>query len=182
MEQKEIILRNLIQIAKRYENEHTGLYSWEIPSVSDAEKWLEELRNPIVEEEELTLKDELQWLQFDIAKWSDKTFGTSQRNPAIIYHLKKEVDELIAALEKHNDMSCDESVLISDVTKHIHKTKMEYADCLILLLDSAAKYNLTVGCLVNAVKEKHEINKSRTWGKPDENGVIEHIKPKEENK
>lgn len=48
MERKEIILRNLIQIAKRYESEHTGLLAWEIPSVRDAEKWLEELRKPDV--------------------------------------------------------------------------------------------------------------------------------------
>jgi hypothetical protein len=48
MERKEIILRNLIQIAKRYESEHTGLLAWEIPSVRDAEKWLEKLRKPDV--------------------------------------------------------------------------------------------------------------------------------------
>ena len=32
---------------------------------------------------------ELEILMNDIAAWSDATFGKGQRNPAIVYHLKK---------------------------------------------------------------------------------------------
>lgn len=45
MERKTIILRNLIQLAQRYDTEHEGLFSWEIPSMIDAVKWLKELLN-----------------------------------------------------------------------------------------------------------------------------------------
>ena len=59
---------------------------------------------------------ELQTLMNDISEWSDSTFGSGQRNPAIVFHLKKEVDELIDALNKVNALGCDNSV---GVVEHI---------------------------------------------------------------
>ena len=54
--------------------------------------------------------NELQTLMDDISEWSDSTFGAMQRNPAIVWHLKKEVDELIQALDYTHSLGIDESV------------------------------------------------------------------------
>ena len=110
--------------------------------------------------------NELQDLMNDISNWSDKVFGEYQRNPGIVYHLKKEVDELIEIFEN--------GVVTQD---EIDKLKMEFADCMMLLVDSASHSFFTANDLFSAIREKLEINKKRKWGKPDENGVIEHIEP-----
>lgn len=118
---------------------------------------------------------QLQSLMDDISQWSDATFGDGQRNPAILYHLKKEVDELIEALTELAESGCDDSVGIGQFGRHIEKTQMEYADCFMLLLDSAHHFGLTAEKLIKLTREKLEINKQRKWGKPDANGVVEHI-------
>jgi len=106
--------------------------------------------------------EELQQLMDDIAKWSDKTFGEGQRNPAIVYHLKKEVEELIEAFNPN--------------TRNAHrKLWFEFADCMMLLLDSAHHVGFSAKDLINASREKLNINKDRKWGNPDKNGVVEHI-------
>lgn len=120
--------------------------------------------------------NELEILMNDIAAWSDATFGNGQRNPAIAYHLKKEVDELIEALEKTNALACDESVGIGEFGRQIKRTKMEFADCFMLLLDSAYHFGINTEGLINLAREKLRINKTRKWGNPDKNGVVEHIK------
>lgn len=112
----------------------------------------------------------------DISEWSDATFGESQRNPAIVYHLQKEVYELTEALIKANELGSDNSVGIGEFGRQMNETKMEYADCFMLLLDSAHHYHITAKELIKLVRKKLEINKKREWGKPDNNGVIEHIK------
>ena len=119
---------------------------------------------------------ELQTLMNDISEWSDATFGNGQRNPAIVYHLRKEVDELIEALTKDDEMGCDESVTIAEFRRQVEKTKMEFADCFMLLLDSASHYLITAEQLIQLAREKLEINKARRWGKPDKNGIIEHVR------
>ena len=119
---------------------------------------------------------QLQDLMNDISAWSDVTFGDGQRNPAIVYHLKKEVDELIQALDYTHAIGVDESVGAGEFGRQLSKTKMEYADCFMLLLDSAHHFGLTAENLLELTREKLEINKKREWGKPDANGVVEHIK------
>lgn len=117
-----------------------------------------------------TVQD-VQRLMFEIREWSDNTFGNGQRNPAIVYHLKKEVDELIEAINE-----CNKEVdHVRFPTAEIHNLKMEYADCMMLLLDAISHSDFSAHCIFKAVKEKLEINKKRTWGKPDANGVIEHL-------
>lgn len=103
----------------------------------------------------------------DISNWSDATFGENQRNPAILYHLKKEVNELIESVELYEENKPN-TTLLNDV-------KLEFADAFILLLDSAFHIGFTSEDIYKIIYCKLEINKSRKWGKPDENGVIEHI-------
>ena len=86
-------------------------------------------------------------------EWSDNTFGC--RNPlAPLHHLKKEVQEVI---EQPYDIK-------------------EYADCFLLLMDSARISGFNMDDLYFASLDKFAENKIRTWGKPDENGVCEHVR------
>lgn len=71
---------------------------------------------------------------------------------------------------------------ISGILKHLHREVKELeetnkgeeaADCLILLFQHAhlCGYDLMIETF-----KKFDINKKRQWGKPDKDGVIEHIK------
>ncbi len=100
------------------------------------------------------MHDRIQQLQDEIASWSDATFGADRPPRIPLHHLAKEVQELI---ETPND-------------------RMEYADCLILLLDAYRMAGGSADDLILACQEKLEINREREWGTPDENGVVEHIR------
>lgn len=97
--------------------------------------------------------EEIQQLQNDIEHWSDETFGFNRLPTAPMHHLKKEIDELI---ESPYDT-------------------MEYADCFMLLLDSARMAGINCELLILATKHKLKVNRNRQWGEPDSNGVVEHI-------
>lgn len=85
--------------------------------------------------------------------WSDQTFGA--RSPiGPLHHLRKEVDEVI---QNPTDIK-------------------EYADCLLLLMDSARLSGFNMDDLYFAAQQKFKENKQRKWGKPDINGVVEHIR------
>ncbi len=96
----------------------------------------------------------IQQLQNDIAQWSDATFGANRPANIPLYHLAKEIEELIAAPDDH----------------------MEYADCLILLLDAYRMVGGNADDLIEYGHRKLAINRGRKWGTPDENGVVEHIR------
>lgn len=88
-------------------------------------------------------------------EFSAKTFGSpTERNcMGPLYHLKKEINELI---ENPDDT-------------------MEWADCFLLILDAAWRKGYSVDDMVSFASKKLEINKTRNWGLPDENGAIHHI-------
>ncbi len=97
---------------------------------------------------------DLQELVTQIGVWADNTFPLSRLNPLpSLHHLQMEVSELIAA---PYDL-------------------IEYADAATLLFDAARKAGYNVADVVEAMQRKLAINKTRTWGKPDENGVVEHV-------
>lgn len=56
-----------------------------------------------------------------------------------------------------------------------YKMKMEFADCFFLLFGAAAAEGMTYTQIVQAIQEKFEVNKKRNWGKPDANGVVNHV-------
>jgi phosphoribosyl-ATP pyrophosphohydrolase len=95
-----------------------------------------------------------------ITQWQKEVFP--QATPiSKRHHLQKEIVELVAAIE----------------TK-LFDRKYEYADCFFLLFGAAAADGLSYEDIIKAIDEKFEINKNRKWGKPDANGVVEHIKDK----
>lgn len=115
-------------------------------------------------------QSDLQPVINEISTWSDKTFGTEQRNPAILYHLREEVEELITALIAYH---------FEPGKVNQAKVNEEYADCFTLIVDSWAKWcraedNAKV--LLDISRMKLNVNKLRKWHKPDTNGVCRHIK------
>jgi NTP pyrophosphatase (non-canonical NTP hydrolase) len=95
--------------------------------------------------------NELSAFQKEVGEWADATFNPRRGNnrKAIIYHLIKEVGELLES-----------------------EAPEEAADCFILLLHHAH----TLGYdLLEEARKKMEINQRRKWGNPDKNGVVEHI-------
>jgi len=87
--------------------------------------------------------------QRDKGEWAEKTFPQSTK-AGIVEHLKTEVDELLES-----------------------NAPEEGADCLLLLLHHAHKCGYD---LYEEARKKHEINKTRKWGAPNEKGFCEHVK------
>jgi len=92
-------------------------------------------------------------LQYDLRKWTEKQFTTRDMN-SILRHLEKEILELEAE----------------------PKDIMEFADCFMLLLDAASFQDIYMSDIWRAIGEKLEINKKRKWGKPNADGFVEHVK------
>lgn len=90
------------------------------------------------------------------AEISRKLFGADhERGPeAPAAHLVKEAHEL---------------------QDHPHDI-MEMADVFNLLMDTCRRAGYTPDQLLDAVDRKLDILPTRKWGKPDANGVIEHIR------
>jgi len=100
----------------------------------------------------------LQHLVDSIVEWSTATFGDRQTTAIpVVHHLIKESNELIDALESGFEF------------------KEEFADCFMLLLESANTCGISAKELVDLTYAKLEKNKLRKWGAPDEHGVIEHV-------
>lgn len=101
-----------------------------------------------------SLTEEMEAFQDEITDFADKTFGAAGDPLPPLHHLRQEVKELIAS----------------------PYDALEYADAFILLIQSAKRANLSMTQLLAAAKRKHQINLKRKWGKPDANGVVNHIK------
>ena len=93
-------------------------------------------------------------IQASINRWQNETFTHQQTITGLLNHLTKEVIEL---LDK--------------------PTSEEAADCAILLFGLAGRMGFD---LLDEVAKKMAINEVRSWGEPDEEGVIEHTERVEE--
>ena len=95
----------------------------------------------------------------DTVKWQLETFG--EATPiSCLAHLREEVDEL-------------ELDIRSGDTSGSH---MEFADCFILLFGAAGRAGMSYADICTAVETKMAVNRKRKWGKPEANGVVNHIK------
>lgn len=90
--------------------------------------------------------------QKEFADWAAKTFPESTSD-SCVEHLRREVEELKTAV-------------------NLEDKKNEAADCAMLVMDFAARNGFS---LYEAFAAKFEVNKLRKWGKPDAQGVSEHI-------
>lgn len=119
--------------------------------------------------------EDLQKLMNEVAQWSDKTFSDGvfrgSRALPIARHLSREVDELSDAIKQGLPLHPTEKMGI----KEFEDIKEELADCMMLLLDCSCHLGVNADELVTASFNKLEVNKNRVWGKPDSEGVVEHI-------
>jgi hypothetical protein len=104
-----------------------------------------------------TPKKTIEEIAADAAIWSQLTFGSDEVRGPIgpLKHLEKEAKEV---QEKPDDL-------------------VEYADCLLLVLDSARRAGFSLRQLLDATDAKLQINKKRVWPKPQpgqEKEAIEH--------
>jgi len=104
-------------------------------------------------------------------EWSDQTFSEGKflhaRSLPISFHLQKEAAELTEALQNY----------INDPTEATNlKVSQELADVFLLLLDCTAHVGFSVESLTHFASCKFMLNKTREWGSPDENGVVEHVR------
>lgn len=97
--------------------------------------------------------------QEEVGKWATETFykpSMGDRKYSFcdgrVKHFMKEADEL----NKSNFLLLPQ----------------EAADCFLLLIHIA---HIMEFDLLDEARKKMEINKKRTWGEPDEDGVIEHV-------
>lgn len=101
-------------------------------------------------------------IQFEsISQWQKETFGQATAQSKVA-HLLQEVKEL------------DEELHVND--DNPTKTLMEFADCFILLFGAAASYGMSYEDIKDCINAKMHVNRQRVWGKPDENGVVNHVK------
>lgn len=107
------------------------------------------------------MHDRYQILMDYIYRWSVKTFPRATTFSRL-KHLEKEIKELIDITQENPEIN--------------EKMLMEYADCFILILNSARSQGLSMEDIYQASVKKMEINEQRQWGIPDENGVVEHIR------
>lgn len=90
------------------------------------------------------------------SRWSQETFGHDTIRGSIgpLKHLEKEAKE---AQEKQDDI-------------------MEYADCLLLVIDASRRAGFDITALIIAAEQKLIINRNRQWPKMGVNDAVEHIK------
>lgn len=93
-----------------------------------------------------------------ISKWQEETFKESTALSKLA-HLKEEISEVVL-----------------DIKNDLPSKRMEFADCFILLYGAAAADGMSYEDIQQAIQEKHLINTNRKWGKPDANGIVNHIK------
>ncbi len=94
----------------------------------------------------------------EIVDWQRETFPVATALSKI-HHLDQEVQELRI-----------------DLINNEKDRRLEFADCFLLLFGAASADGMTYEDIVSCIAEKFEICKQRKWGKPDENGIVNHIK------
>ena len=118
-----------------------------------------------------------EWKAFlnEMHEWQQETFG--QATPmSKLKHLEEEINELMdsfmvydyCVINKENN-----EAIPSDVATQLES---EFADCFFLLFGSLYAHGANMDDLLQWMKDKLEVNKKRKWGKPDDDGVVKHIK------
>lgn len=101
--------------------------------------------------------------QTRIGQWGNRTFPLSTPL-SIVAHLRREVVEL------EDEIIRATSPLFETNPGAVQE---EAADCLMLLYHLAHRLGFD---LHDAAEVKCSINQQRTWGEPDAEGVVEHVK------
>jgi hypothetical protein len=98
----------------------------------------------------------------EITKWQEETFPASTAISKII-HLEEELIELVSEIKANTE----------------HK-RYEWADCFILLFGAAKQDGMAYRDIISCIDDKMGVNYKRKWGKPKENGVVNHLRNESE--
>jgi NTP pyrophosphatase (non-canonical NTP hydrolase) len=96
----------------------------------------------------------------EVTQWQRETFPNAT-SLSKLHHLNEEIKELFDAISLAHGYDA---------------TRLEFADCFLLLFGAAKAYGMSYDDIVKCIDDKMEICRKRKWGKPDENGVVKHIK------
>lgn len=115
------------------------------------------------------LGDKVDELWFDLATWSQKTFGADENRGPIgpLKHLKKEANEAILVAREMREVG---------LLAGCEDMETEMADCLLLVFDAARRGGVSLMELINAARRKLATNKSRTYPAPTGDEVSEHVR------
>lgn len=97
----------------------------------------------------------------EITQWQNETFKQATALSKIA-HLAEELHELTSDLQTNNP-----------------DKRLEFADCFILLFGAAKSAGMGYIDILAAIDEKMAINYQRKWGKPNADGVVNHINEEE---
>jgi hypothetical protein len=98
----------------------------------------------------------------EITTWQNNTFVHATATSKLA-HLQQEMQELLAEI-KHENYSTRST-----------ERKLEFADCFILLFGAAASDGMNYEDIQACLQQKMAINYQRNWGKPNEDGVVNHV-------
>lgn len=105
--------------------------------------------------------------QREVGEWAEKTFPKAT-DTSVAIHLGREVAELRSWCVAADHGRAPVPVV---------EVAGELADCFLLLLHLAHRFDIS---LLGAADYKFTKNQARTWGKPDAEGVVEHVREVEE--
>ena len=104
-----------------------------------------------------TWESDIDILVRSIGVWADRTFPAST-DASRVAHLRREIAELAEALDGGDPARIAE----------------EWADCFLLLAHLAHANGLHTPSF--AVADKFAVVRDYTWGQPDAEGVVEHVR------
>lgn len=121
---------------------------------------------------EKTRKADIRDINRRYNEWAEKQFPDSTAISSL-KGLKRECDECISDIEKLTPEVINSTDGGFDIC--FDAARIEYADCLMYLIDSARRFGLSLDDLFFALDEKLQINLSRDW-KINEDKSYSHIK------
>lgn len=118
------------------------------------------------ERDDALKQSQLDTFQDEVTEWADATFPL-RTHTSIACHLVDEIIELVgpSLVNERLQMVMIEPEFDSDFEE-------ESADVGLILLHLASFNEVD---LMSAMRRKFEKCKKRTWGKPDEHGVVRHV-------
>lgn len=122
---------------------------------------------------------DLNKFQREFGEWADTVFGRSRGAIGPLNHLKKELVELETALKFVQDIADNDEITSDGRQIADAEVLEEYADCFLLLINSAFIQGIDMRTLMQAAAEKFEVCKNREWGPVNADGFAEHIREEE---
>lgn len=125
-----------------------------LPDFYDDGRSDRELRDLILALRRAPAPSHLDALQADVCAWAEQTFPAATLKTTMT-HLRRKLDEIE---RDPNDAT-------------------EWAVVFLILLHGSSRFGLlNFSTIERAARAKFEINKTREWGKPDAEGVVEHVR------